>query len=155
MFGVIKALTSAWNTNWERRYFELHGTELSVYELKNTADMHQTKVLLEIIELTEDTFPREIKLERDKHGVADGKQRVISLVTAKKEEDENLPAAKKKIKSPKESTGEHELDILIHVPSQPEYDALFRALKKIKKDFDDAKHIYIGDQENQKEYKKF
>ena len=63
---------------------------MSVYEVKNTADMHQTKVLLQIIELTEDTFPREIKVERDTHGVADGKPRVISLVTAKKDEDEGL-----------------------------------------------------------------
>ena len=151
MLGVLKALASPWNINWERRYFELHGIELSIYELKNTADSHQTKVLLEIIELSGDTFPREIKADRDKHGVADGKPRVISLVTAKKEEDEGLKSAR----TPKEPSSEHELDILIHVPSKPEYDALFRALKKIKKDFDDAKHIFIGDQENQKEYMKF
>ena len=74
--------------------------------------------------------------------MADGKPRVISLVTAKKEEDEGPKSSRK---APKEPSGDHELDILIYVPSKPEYDALFRALKKIKKDFDDAKHIYIGD----------
>ena len=95
MLGALKQLTSPWNIKWERRFYELHGTSLSIYEIKNTADQHQIKVLIEIIELTEHTFPREIRLDRDKHGIAEGKPRVISLITAKPEEDDNHLQAKK------------------------------------------------------------
>lgn len=49
---------------------------------------------------------------------------------------------------------QYELDILIHCEAQSNYDDLFKALKKVRKHYDDTKNVYIGDAEARREYLK-
>ena len=139
-----------WNKSWTRRYYELQGTQLSIFEIKSTSGHHQVKVLIEIIELTEYSYPREMLLDRDKHGVCDNKPRVLSLITVQDPEDQ---ATHKKLTC-SDCQQPHQLDILIHCETQENYDSLFKALKKIRKYFDDTKNVYIGDPEARREYLK-
>ena len=86
-----------------------------------------------------------MRLDRDKFGVCDDKPRVISLITV--HDPENQTSKKKG-----QVETQYELDILIHCEAQSNYDDLFKALKKVRKHFDDT--IYIGDTEARRDYLK-
>lgn len=78
--GVMGAF-AALDSRWRRRYYELEGTMLSVYEVKKLNVDQEVKVLLDIHEITEWSFIKEIKPDRDKKGLTEGRPLVMNLVT--------------------------------------------------------------------------
>ena len=77
LMGAFGAL----DNKWRRRFYELEGVMLSVYEVKKVNVDQEVKVLLDVYELTEWSYIKEIKPDRDKKGLAEGKPLVMNLIT--------------------------------------------------------------------------
>lgn len=76
------------NKFWNYHYFVLSGTKLNIFDIQRISINHTLKVQTKIIEFTERSYVKEVRLDRDKQGICDGKHFVMNFITAHSTEDE-------------------------------------------------------------------
>jgi len=85
---------AAWSRDWKLKHFILSGTKLTLFEV-GRINAHEiyvetSKVVGRTIELTEHSYVKELRLDRDRQGICDGKKYVMNLITACPVDEEDL-----------------------------------------------------------------